>query len=246
MRIDVFSIFPQMITDYTAQSIISRAVAKGRIEVRVHDIREYSTDAYRSVDDTPYGGGAGMLMACNPVFSCVEAVNPPRPLFLMSPSGRTFDQDYAKELSCREEGFSLLAGRYEGLDARIEEHLVDGVISVGDFVLAGGELAALVVLEAVARIVPEVLGNADSVVEESFSNGLLEYPQYTRPANYRGWQVPEVLLSGHHGEMERWRAAQSLARTIKARPDLIQKRGGIKPDEAELLSHYGYSYLVEA
>jgi tRNA (guanine37-N1)-methyltransferase len=168
------------------------------------------------------------------LFEAVDEVGPPRPLFLLGPGGRRFDQSVARELAALD-GFSLLCGRYEGVDERVREHLVDGEISVGDFVLAGGEVAAMAVLEAVGRLVPGVMGNAGSAEEESFADGLLEYPQYTRPAEYRGWSVPEVLLSGDHARIARWRRAQALARTIDRRPDLVAARGGLSDEERRLL-----------
>ena len=192
------------------------------------------TDPHRSVDDAPFGGGAGMVLGPEPVFSAVErvAASPdglPRPLVLLSPSGRRFDQRVAEEYAAQADGFSLLCGRYEGVDQRVADHLVDEELSVGDFVLAGGELAALVVVEAVVRLLPGVLGNDDSVGDESFSAGLLEYPQYTRPAEFRGWPVPDTLLSGDHARIDRWRRAQALVRTMRApaRPD--RRPGGPAP-----------------
>ena len=181
-----------------------------------------------------------MVMMPQPLFDAVEAVEPPRPLYYLSPAGRRFDQAMAGELASGA-GFSMLCGRYEGVDERVCQHLVDGEISVGDVVLAGGEAAALVVLEAVARCVPGVLSNEASTIEESFRDGLLEYPQYTRPACFRGWSVPEVLLSGDHGRVARWRRAQSLARTLERRPDLIEARGGLTDAEQDLLAEHGLS-----
>lgn len=180
-----------------------------------------------------------MVMMPQPLFDAVEAVEPPRPLFCLSPAGRRFDQAMAGELASGS-GFSMLCGRYEGVDERVCEHLVDGEVSVGDVVLSGGEAAAMVVLEAVSRCVPGVLANEASTAEESFRDGLLEYPQYTRPADFRGWPVPEVLLSGDHGRVARWRRAQSLARTIERRPDLIEARGGLSDEERELLEAHGF------
>jgi tRNA (guanine37-N1)-methyltransferase len=220
MRIDVFTIFPPMIEEYVSRSVLGRAMAQELLDLRVHDLRSAATDPHRSVDDTPFGGGPGMVLMPEPIFAAVEAVEPPRPLLLLSPSGRRFDQRYATELAARP-GLSLLCGRYEGVDQRVRDHLVDGEVSIGDVVLAGGELAALVVIEAVARLVPGVLGNAASTTDESFSAGLLEYPQYTRPAAFRGWDVPEVLRSGDHGRVARWRRAQSLRLTLARRPDLL-------------------------
>ena len=180
----------------------------------------HATDRHRSVDDAPFGGGAGMVMAPEPLFAAVEAADPVRPLLLLSASGRRFDQTIARELAAGP-GFSLVCGRYEGVDQRVADHLCDGELSVGDFVLAGGEAAALVVVEAVVRLVPGVMGNDDSALDESFTDGLLEYPQYTRPADFRGHTVPPVLLSGDHARIERWRRAQALRRTLTRRPDLL-------------------------
>ena len=237
-RIDIFTIFPDLVETMASASVLGRARTAGTLEVRVHDLRTAATDRHRSTDDAPFGGGAGMVMMPQPLFDAVEAVEPPRPLFYLSPAGRRFDQAMAGELASGS-GFSMLCGRYEGVDERVCEHLVDGELSVGDVVLAGGEAAALVVLEAVGRCVPGVLANEASTLEESFRDGLLEYPQYTRPADYRGWSVPEVLLSGDHGRVARWRRAQSLARTIERRPDLIEARGGLSDEERRLLEDHG-------
>jgi len=238
VRIDVFTIFPQMVEHFVDQSLLGRARREGRLDVRVHDLRSCATDPHRSVDDAPFGGGAGMVLMPEPVFAAVEAVDPPRPLLYLSPAGRRFDQAVARELAALE-GFSLLCGRYEGVDERIREHLCDGELSIGDFVLSGGEVAAMVVVEAVARLVPGVMGNVASAEDESFSDGLLEYPHYTRPANFRGWTVPEVLRSGDHGRIARWRRAQALRRTLDRRPDLIEARGGISAEERKLLAEFG-------
>lgn len=217
---------------------MGRAARAGLLDLRVHDLRSGTTDPHRSVDDAPFGGGAGMVLAPEPIFTVVEREDPPRPLLLMGPGGRRFDQERAEQLASGD-GFSLLCGRYEGVDHRVREHLVDGELSLGDFVLAGGELAALAVLEAVTRLVPGVMGNDESSVEESFSGGLLEYPQYTRPAEFRGWEVPSLLRSGDHGSVGRWRRAQSLARTLRERPDLIERRGGLSEEERGLLAEFG-------
>jgi tRNA (guanine37-N1)-methyltransferase len=222
MNIHLFTIFPEYLDGPLRVSLVGRARETGLLDVRVHDIREYSADRHRSVDDAPFGGGAGMVMMPEPVFAAVEAVEPARPLLLLSPGGRRFDQGYARELAAGA-GFSLLCGRYEGVDQRIPDHLCDGEVSVGDYVLAGGEAAALVVVEAVARLVPGVLGNAESAADESFADGLLEYPQYTRPAEFRGWEVPEVLRSGDHGEIARWRRDEAERRTRERRPDLLRR-----------------------
>ena len=238
MRIDVFSIFPAMVTAFAGESLVGKAAAEGRLDLRVHDLRDATTDVHRAVDDSPFGGGAGMVFTPGPVFAAVEAVDPPRPLLLLGPGGRRLDQAFATELAALD-GFSLLCGRYEGIDERVHRHLVDGELSIGDYVLAGGEVAAMVVIEAVGRLVPGVLGNEVSVQDESFSTGLLEYPQYTRPADFRGWEVPEVLRSGDHARIIRWRRAQALDRTAARRPDLIAARGGITDEERALLEEFG-------
>ena len=238
MRIDVFTIFPDMVEHFAGQSLLGRARAAGTLDVRVHDLRSCATDPHRSVDDAPFGGGAGMVLMPEPVFAAVEAVDPPRPLLYLSPAGRTFDQGVARELAVSD-GFSLLCGRYEGVDERIREHLCDGELSIGDVVLSGGEVAAMVVIEAVGRLVPGVMGNDTSAHDESFSDGLLEYPHYTRPADHRGRAVPDVLRSGDHGRIARWRRAQSLRRTIDRRPDLIDARGGIDAADRKLLAEFG-------
>ena len=235
MRIDVFSIFPGMVDGFCSQSLLGRARTNGQVDLRCHDIRDHTTDVHRTVDDTPFGGGAGMLMRPEPLFDAVESVNPPRPLILLGPGGQKFDQSIADTLA-RSGGFSLLCGRYEGVDQRVREHLVDHEVSVGDVVLAGGEVAACLIIEAVTRLIPGVMGNSDSPVTESFGvTGLLEEPQYTRPADYRGWEVPEVLRSGDHARIERWRRAQALWRTVQQRPDVIEARGGLTDSEKTLL-----------
>jgi len=248
LRIDVFTIFPEVVDAYCGTSVVGRARREGLVDIRIHDLRSAATDPHRTVDDAPFGGGAGMVLAPEPVFGSVELANPPRPLYLLAPGGRRFDQSVATELAgigrdapaSGPPAFSLLCGRYEGVDQRIADHLADGELSVGDFVLAGGELAALVVVEATARLVPGVLGNAASTGDESFTTGLLEYPQYTRPAVFRGWPVPEVLRGGDHGRVARWRRAAALWRTIERRPDLVDARGGLSHDEVRLLVEHGY------
>ena len=250
MRIDVFTIFPALVDGFLGESLIGRARREQLVDLRVHDLRSAATDVHRSVDDAPFGGGAGMVLMPEPLFAAVEAAGPPRPLLLLSPGGRPFDQHVAEELARGggggsgvlggKGGFSLLCGRYEGVDARVTEHLVDDELSIGDFVLAGGEVAALVVIEAVTRLLPGVMGNDQSAGDESFRGGLLEYPQYTRPAEFRGWAVPEVLRSGDHGRIERWRHAQALVRTLRRRPDLIEARGGLSDAEMRLLADHGY------
>jgi tRNA (guanine37-N1)-methyltransferase len=237
MRIDVFTIFPDMVGAFAAQSLLGKAQERGTLDVRVHDLRDQAQDPHRTVDDAPFGGGAGMVLMAEPVFAAVEAADPPRPLLYLSPAGRRLDQAWARELAATD-GFSLLCGRYEGVDERVREHLVDGELSVGDYVLGGGEVAAMVVLEAVGRLVPGVMGNDASADEETFSDGLLEYPHYTRPAVLRGWEVPEVLRSGDHARVARWRRAQALARTRDARPDLLAARGGLTDDDRRLLAEF--------
>ena len=238
MRIDVFTLFTDLVGNFCSDSLLGRARQNGVLDLRLHDPREQTSDVHGTVDDAPFGGGAGMLMKPEPLFDAVEAAAPPRPLFLLSPGGRRFDQPLAVELAASE-GFSLLCGRYEGVDHRVREHLVDGELSVGDVVLNGGEVAACLVIEAVTRLLPGAMGNADSPVSESFGpSGLLEEPHYTRPATYRGWDVPEVLRGGDHGRVARWRHAQALHRTLAARPDLIEARGGITDDERSLLEEF--------
>ena len=238
MYISVFTALPQILEGPFSASLLGRARQRGVVDLRLHDLRHHTTDRHRSVDDSPFGGGAGMVLMAEPVFRAVEAVQPPRPLFLLDPGGRRFDQAMALELAAGA-GFSLLCGRYEGVDERVRAHLVDGEISIGDYVLAGGEAAALVVVEAVTRLVPGVMGNEASAGEESFVDGLLEAPHYTRPADFRGWVVPEILRSGDHGRVARWRRAQSLARTVARRPDLIEARGGLSDEERRLLEESG-------
>jgi tRNA (guanine37-N1)-methyltransferase len=238
LRVDTFTIFPALVEGWLDASLIGRARQAGVLDLRVHDLRSAAQDPHRSVDDAPFGGGAGMVLAPEPVFAAVEAVDPPRPLLLLGPGGRRFDQAVARELVATG-SFSLLCGRYEGVDQRIADHLCDGELSVGDYVLAGGELGALVVTEAVARLVPGVLGNDASVIDESFADGLLEYPQYTRPASFRGWEVPAVLRSGDHSAVARWRRAAALARTLRSRPDLIEAAGGLSDADRMLVEEFG-------
>jgi len=210
--------------------ILKRAIDQGPVRVNIHNIRDYTDDPHRTVDDYAYGGGPGMVLKPEPIFAAVEAVKETyrkqgagiMPVILLTPQGRLFRQEVARELS----GYGqliLLCGRYEGVDERVRQHLATDEVSIGDYVLGGGELAAMVVVEAVVRLLPAVLGSEDSLVEDSHSVGLLEYPQYTRPAVYRGWSVPEVLLSGNHGEIARWRREQALRRTFERRPELLDK-----------------------
>lgn len=237
MRVDVFTIFPDMVDGFAARSLLGRARERGLLDVRVHDLRAGTDDPHRSVDDAPFGGGAGMVLRAEPVARVVEAAQPPRPLLLLGPGGRRLDQAWARELASGT-GFSLLCGRYEDVDHRVRTHLVDGELSLGDYVLAGGEVAAMVVLEAVGRLVPGVMGNEASADEESFADGMLEYPQFTRPAEWRGAAVPDVLRSGDHARIARWRRAQSLHRTVALRPDLIEARGGLTADDEAAMAEF--------
>ncbi|MEJ7845678.1 MAG: tRNA (guanosine(37)-N1)-methyltransferase TrmD [Acidimicrobiales bacterium] len=242
MRIDVFTIFPAAVDSFAGAALLGKARERGLVDLRVHDVRDHATGVHRAVDDAPFGGGAGMVMSPEPIFAAVEAVDPPRPLFLLGPAGRRLDQRLVRELAAGD-GFSLVCGRYEGVDARVGEHLCDDELSIGDYVLAGGEVAALVVAEAVARLVPGVMGNEASAGDESFSPdaadgrpGLLEHPHFTRPAEFRGWAVPDVLRSGDHARVAAWRRAAALARTVERRPDLIAARGGLTGEERATLA----------
>ena len=238
MRIDVFTLFPQLVDNFCSESLLGRARNEKLVDVRSHDLREHTTDVHHSVDDAPFGGGAGMVLRAEPVFESFEKSGAPRPLLLLSPGGKPFDQAFANKLASLE-GFSLLCGRYEGVDHRIREHLVDEEVSVGDVVLAGGDVGACLIIEAVTRLLPGVMGNAMSPITESFgASGLLEEPHYTRPAEFRGWAVPEVLRNGNHAQIERWRRAQALHRTLAKRPDLVELRGGITKDEQRLLEEF--------
>ena len=229
MRFDIMTLFPELISTVLSESIIGRAQKSGAIEVYAHNIRDYSKDKHRRVDDTPYGGGMGMLMSPVPIYDCFEAItsesiNPckkRRGLF-MSPGGKVFNQADAKRLSEEYDNIVILCGHYEGVDQRIIDEIVDEEISIGDFVLTGGELPACIVSDAIARLCPGVLSDAECFEKESHSNGLLEYPQYTRPYEFHGRTVPDVLLSGHHQNIEKWRHEESLKKTMEVRPDLIK------------------------
>lgn len=220
MHFDVFTLFPGMFRGPFEESILKRAQEQGLISLALHNIRDVTTDKHHIVDDYPYGGGAGMVMKSDPVFASVESVYQGGPIILLTPQGRLFTQRVAQELAS-EPRITLICGHYEGVDERIRLHLATDELSLGDFVLTGGELAAMVVLDAVSRLVPGVLGDPGSVVEESHSSGLLEYPQYTRPPDFRGWRVPDMLLSGNHGAIARWRRKEALRRTRVRRPDLL-------------------------
>jgi tRNA (guanine37-N1)-methyltransferase len=224
MRFDLFTLFPEICQAYLQESILKRAQAAGLVSVYVHNIRDYATDKHQVTDDLPYGGGGGMVMKPEPVFAAVESVIPnlPAPILLLTPQGRTFTQAVARELS-RHERLALICGRYEGFDERIRTHLATDEISIGDYVLTGGELGALVIVDAVTRLLPGVLGDPTGAEDDSFASGLLEYPHYTRPADFRGWAVPETLLSGDHARIEKWRRQEALRRTFLRRPDLLLK-----------------------
>ncbi len=224
MKIDLLTLFPDMFKGPFAESMIKLAQEKGLVEIDIHNIRDYATDKHRTTDDYPYGGGAGMVMKVEPLVSCIEAVRKRRAntkIVLTSPRGRLFTQSVARELA-GEEALTIICGRYEGVDERVSELYVDEEISIGDFVMTGGEPAAIVMVDAVTRLIPGVLGSCESAEDDSFSNGLLEYPQYTRPPEFRGRDVPPVLLSGNHGDIARWRRRESLKKTLLVRPELLQ------------------------
>lgn len=225
MLVDLFSLFPDVFTSYLNTSILKRAQESGALEVRAHNIRDWAADRHHTTDDTPYGGGGGMVMKPEPVFSAVESVlgRPPScPVVLLSPQGRSFNQQIAFELS-QHEHLALICGRYESVDERIRQHLATDSISIGDYVLTGGELPALVIVDAVTRLLPGVLGDPEAPLQDSHATGLLEHPHYTRPPEFRGWTIPDVLLSGNHAEIARWRRQESLRRTLELRPDLLKK-----------------------
>ena len=224
LRSDIVTIFPQMIESCLKQGVIGRAIDRGLIDVRIHDLRDFTEDRHRVVDDMPYGGGPGMVLKCEPIFRAVDSIvataeRPPE-VILTSPQGKKFTHEMAERLS-QKSHLVMLCGRYEGVDERVREQVVTEEISIGDYVLSGGELPAMVLIEAMVRQIPGVLGDADSAKYDSFADGLLEYPQYTRPATFNGWSVPDVLLSGHHAEISKWREEQRYKRTLVRRPDLL-------------------------
>lgn len=224
LRFDILTIFPEMFSSPCGCSLLKRALDKGLIALNLHDIREYAEDKHRMTDDAPYGGGGGMVMKVEPIARALEAVplkGEDVPVILLTPQGEPFSQRIAEELASRQQ-LVLVCGHYEGVDERVRTRLVNREISLGDYVLTGGELSAMVVVDAVSRLVPGVLGNCESARTDSFSTGLLEYPHYTRPARYRGWEVPAVLLGGNHREIEMWRRRESLLRTRRRRPDLLR------------------------
>ena len=236
MRFDILTLFPEMFGGPLQASLLGRAIDAGVVQVHIHNIRDYAEDRHQVVDDYTYGGGPGMLMKAEPLFKAVEGVtaldSPEGRVILLTPQGRLLNHEVAAELA-REPRLILVCGHYEGVDERVREHLVDDEISIGDYVLSGGELPALVVIEAVARRHPGVLGSETSLAEDSHAQGLLEYPQYTRPAEFRGWTVPEVLLSGHHAQIAEWRRRQSVLRTARRRPDLLA-RAALSEEERRL------------
>ena len=226
IRFDILSVFPEMFESPFNCSILKRARDKGIVEIHLHNIRDYAKNKHKMTDDAPYGGGGGMVMKVEPIDEALTSIIPSRDdntsVVLLTPQGDTFDQNIAEEMSAYSR-IVLICGHYEGVDERVRTYLVDKEISVGDFVLTGGELSAMIVVDAVIRLIPDVLGNNESASFDSFSTGLLEYPHYTRPGSYRGWQVPDILLSGNHREIQTWRRKESLKRTYLRRPDLIEK-----------------------
>ena len=238
MKIDIVTIFPAMVQGALAEGIVGRAIGSGRLDVRVHDLRDYATDRHRSVDDMPFGGGPGMVLKPEPMFAAVDAIRAergaPGAIILTSPDGEPFNHAAAVRLSGADH-LVLLCGRYEGVDERVRIGLATEALSIGDYVLSGGELPALVIVDAIARLVPGVVGDEESVARDTFASGLLDYPTYTRPAEFRGMAVPPVLLSGHHAEIEKWRRREALARTLECRPDLLE-RASLDADDERLLN----------
>jgi tRNA (guanine37-N1)-methyltransferase len=235
VHIDILTLFPQMFQGMFSLGIFKRAIDQKLVSIGIHNIRDYTHDKHHTVDDYPYGGGAGMVLKPEPIFEAVESITrePATPIILLTPQGRLFCQQIAEELS-RYSHLILICGHYEGVDERVREHLATDEISIGDYVLSGGEPAAMVVIDAVVRLLPGVLGSAASLLDDSYVSGLLEYPQYTRPAAYRGWPVPEVLLSGDHAQIAKWRREQAILRTLKRRPELLEKAELI-PKERKLM-----------
>jgi tRNA (guanine37-N1)-methyltransferase len=235
MRFDIITIFPEMFTGVFSGGIIKRALDRDLVRIAVHDLRDFTEDKHRQVDDRPFGGLEGMVLKPEPIFRAVEAVREDEAsrVYLLSPQGRRLDNGLARELaSCRQ--VVLICGRYEGVDERVVEHLADGEISIGDYVLSGGELAAAVVVDAAARFVPGVVGKEGSVMNDSFTGGILDYPQYTRPREFRGLKVPQVLFSGDHKKIELWRRKKALEKTVRQRPDLVTHRT-LTPEDRHLL-----------
>ena len=222
VQIDILSLFPAIATAALGESMMRRAQEKGAVAVRSLDLRDWTHDRHRTADDAPYGGGQGMVMKCGPIFEAIEAIRTPEArVVYLSPCGRRFDQTIAREYAERGGHTILLCGHYEGVDQRVLDHLVDDELSIGDYVLTNGVVAAVVFVDAIVRLLPGVLGDENSAPDDSFASGLLEYPHYTRPEDFRGWKVPEILLSGHHGEIAKWRRQQAIERTRQRRPDLL-------------------------
>jgi tRNA (guanine37-N1)-methyltransferase len=250
MRFDILTLFPGLFSGVFDDSIVKRAVESGLVTIALHNIRDYATDKHHVTDDVPYAGGGGMVMKPEPIFAAVESVlrdegvptarDGPTQVVLLTPAGRLFNQSLARQLAGRQR-VVLICGRYEGVDERVREHLVTDEISVGDYVLSGGEIPAMVIVEAVTRLLPGALGDPLATLQDSHAGGLLEHPHYTRPAMFRGWTVPEILLSGHHAQVERWRRQQSLLRTAQRRPDLLATVRLSEPDREFLQSIHGMS-----
>jgi len=239
MRIDILTLFPNMFSGPFAESIVKRAMDRNLISITIHNLRDWGSGKHKVVDDYPFGGGTGMVMKSEPLFEATEAIKAEgacssAPVILLTPQGRVFNQRVAAELAALDQ-LILICGHYEGIDERVREHLATDEISIGDYVLTGGELAAMVVVDAMVRQLPGVLGSEDSAKDDSHTSGLLEYPQYTRPRTYRGWEVPQVLLSGDHAQIAAWRREQSILRTLTRRPELLEK-ADLSPEERELIS----------
>ncbi len=237
VRFDIVTIFPSIIRAYLGESILKRAIQKGLLDVKVYDLRDYTTDKHRTVDDTPYGGGSGMVMKIEPMMSALRAIGADgeeRRRILLSPQGRSYNQSVAEELSQDKRRLLMICGRYEGIDERVRETLIDEEISIGDYVMTGGELASLVIIDSVARICPGVLGDDQSSKEESFTWGILDYPHYTRPPEFMGHRVPDILLSGNHAKIAEWRRKEALRRTIEKRPDLL-KTAALSAEDRRML-----------
>lgn len=233
MIFHIVTIFPEFFRGPFDFGVVGKAIQAGKLEVRIHNLRDWTFDRHKTVDDRPFGGGEGMVMKAEPLFLAAESIWPERKpeqrLLLTSAQGRLFDQAMARELAGFEE-VMILCGRYEGVDERVAEYLADGEVSIGDFVMSGGELAAAVIVDCVARLMPGVLGNEASSVQESFTEGILDYPHWTRPAEFRGWQAPEILLNGHHEQIRKWRKQAALEKTARLRPDLLEKQRNLSSD----------------
>ena len=236
MRFDIFTLFPEVFLPYFETSILKRAIQNGLLEIQLHNIRDWAADKHHTTDDTPYGGGGGMVMKPEPMFAAVESVLGAEitfPRILLTPQGRPYNHSITQELA-GEARIALLCGHYEGIDERIREHLVTDEISIGDYVLTGGELPAMLLVDSISRFLPGVLGDPEGAADDSFASGLLEYPHYTRPEEFRGWKVPEVLLSGNHKKIDQWRREQALERTLDRRPDLLERLDLEKKDRQVL------------